>query len=1203
MTTLDALFDQAKTQHQSGDLIGALALYQAILDSTPNHAGALQFIGVIAAQQGRFPEAIDFLRQSLAIDNCVAGAWFNLGNCFKAEKNHAAAIDAWQQCLIQDENRDDARLALVPLMMAEGVPLKETIHYLQTKLTPDETNWVWFDLAGVCYTQSGELTTAITFFDRALALGGDPIGLNANKANLLVQSDKISAGEALALSVLAQAPNHRGARSALGWAAFIQGNKSTAQQVFDTLFSENPDDRATRLGWCLINGKNSPEIVKSIIHQWLVDHPNDLAFQELLGNILSDCDQWYEARNHFQTMLAAGFDSLGVRQGLGFLAEQIDGHAAALTIYHEAVSTFPDNRRLKALLGLCHLAVGDAETGWALYENRFGSMRNGPDEPGNGWPLWSPDLANAPDVVVFIEQGIGDTLQFLRFIPLLRAKVSSLSLLIPGHYHALIKQQPILADCLLVDDRANITTAHYGVSLMSLPYQLGLGTKIAAPPYLIANKDRQKFWATRLDNLSGFKIGLNWQGSKTYALDRFRSLPLRYFEPWLDWPDVTFVNLQKGEGHEQIATSRFADRIIDWTAEMDGIGETFVDTAALICGLDLVITSDTAVAHLAGALGVPVWIIVPFCADWRWGIEGDRCPWYDNMRIFRQPERGDWTKVCATIDHSWRHQRLNQQRAEQSLRTQQPADAQHWLDQINPENRDAAWYDLAGITAFQQNDFATAEQCFDTAVTMEPNHLDYRGKLAITLNERGRYRALIDQAVIMKKYHPNAMITRLIESWALFHQGHKAQALTKITDLYHEYPDHAPVAAAAVMIALPQNPHQAILQANRWLEQHPQDITMRLNLAMAMARSYQWDDAIACLAEGLHHHPHHPTLWLDQIRYIGIKDGPIAGLSALNNFIERHPADAHGRLSRAHYRLALGLHEDGWADYQARLALTPPCPSYPLWQGQPLPEGHLLIDFEQGIGDLFQMLRFIPNVRPYAKRLSLRVPERLIEFLKNQPILQNIAVIGTDQHPIADAVAPIMSLPHLLKIGAHVTPNPVAYLQADAACAALWQARLTTLPGRLKIGLNWQGSTAYSEDYLRSLPLSALAPLLACVDLSFVNLHQGTCNTQITNFDWQDQITDWTSDMDGPNRAFVDSAALITNLDLVITSDTALAHLAGALGVPVWLMVSARPDWRWGIDGDKIDWYPRLRLFRQQKLGDWSDVVATICQKVSCFFA
>ena len=142
MTTIDALFDQAKTQHQSGDLIGALSLYQAILDNTPDHAGALQFIGVIAAQQGRFPEAIDFLRQSLAIDNRVAGAWLNLGHCYKAEKNYIAAIDAWHQCLIHDKNRDDARLTMMHLMIAEGARHLKTLNYFQPKLTPDGRNLV-----------------------------------------------------------------------------------------------------------------------------------------------------------------------------------------------------------------------------------------------------------------------------------------------------------------------------------------------------------------------------------------------------------------------------------------------------------------------------------------------------------------------------------------------------------------------------------------------------------------------------------------------------------------------------------------------------------------------------------------------------------------------------------------------------------------------------------------------------------------------------------------------------------------------------------------------------------------------------------------------------------------------------------------------------------------------------------------------------
>jgi ADP-heptose:LPS heptosyltransferase len=190
--------------------------------------------------------------------------------------------------------------------------------------------------------------------------------------------------------------------------------------------------------------------------------------------------------------------------------------------------------------------------------------------------------------------------------------------------------------------------------LISLPGILGttLETIPAKTPYLFPRPPLVEHWRQRLAGLDGFKIGITWQGSPEYHGDRFRSIPLRYFGRLAQAAGVRLVSLQKGVGVEQLADVRDRFAVVDFTDELDQQSGPFVDTAAVMKSLDLVVTSDTATAHLAGALGVPVWVALPFAADWRWLLDRSDSPWYPTMRLFRQKERGDWQGVFEEIKNA-----------------------------------------------------------------------------------------------------------------------------------------------------------------------------------------------------------------------------------------------------------------------------------------------------------------------------------------------------------------------------------------------------------------------------------------------------------------------------------------------------------------------------------------------------------------------
>ena len=212
---------------------------------------------------------------------------------------------------------------------------------------------------------------------------------------------------------------------------------------------------------------------------------------------------------------------------------------------------------------------------------------------------------------------------------------------------------------------------------------------------------------------------------------------------------------------------------------------------------------------------------------------------------------------------------------------------------------------------------------------------------------------------------------------------------------------------------------------------------------------------------------------------------------------------------------------------------------------------------------------------------------------------------GIDRFVVAegarfDYYVPLLSLPAALETTLATVPADVPYLHAAPERIAHWKNELAGVEG-FKVGIAWQGSTRFPGDYFRSLPLAQFAPVAACPGVQLFSLQKGTGSEQLTNWSGPGNIVDLGSSLDLEGDAFVDTAAVMMNLDLVITSDTSIAHVAGALGVPVWVALQETPNWRWLVGRDDSPWYPTMRLFRQSRLGDWEGVFAKMAERVRSF--
>ncbi|MDR3436839.1 tetratricopeptide repeat-containing glycosyltransferase family protein [Telmatospirillum sp.] len=330
-------------------------------------------------------------------------------------------------------------------------------------------------------------------------------------------------------------------------------------------------------------------------------------------------------------------------------------------------------------------------------------------------------------------------------------------------------------------------------------------------------------------------------------------------------------------------------------------------------------------------------------------------------------------------------------------------------------------------------------------------------------------------------------------------------------------------------------------------------------------------------------------------------------LAAQTVAVAGNPDDPQERFNLALLLLALGRFDDGWEAYEARLRI-PGLDIHtgfrqPQWTGENLSGKTLLVHGEQGLGDMIQFVRYLPLLAGRAERILLAVPPMLVELLRDLPGVDAL-LTGQGPAPSFDYHCPLLSLPRAFGTRLDSIPADIPYLHADPKRVALISQRFSVLAEpAIKVGLVWAGQSrshnrqAHQMDLLRSMRLSDFAPLARESGVRFVSLQKGEAAAQakkppggLVLFDPMSRIDD-----------FSDTAAIIAHLDLVITVDTAVAHLAGALGKPVWILSRFDGCWRWLLGRNTSPWYPTARLFRQTKPGDWTGVMAHVAEDFANF--
>jgi tetratricopeptide (TPR) repeat protein len=383
----------------------------------------------------------------------------------------------------------------------------------------------------------------------------------------------------------------------------------------------------------------------------------------------------------------------------------------------------------------------------------------------------------------------------------------------------------------------------------------------------------------------------------------------------------------------------------------------------------------------------------------------------------------------------------------------------------------------------------------------------------------------------------------------------------------------------------------ALPRLERTAAARPDEPDFHVHLGLAYAAADRFDDAIACYRRALALAPGHTGAWNNLGLALVEMRRHAEAADAYRRALAIDPSFAQARWNLSIARLALG-DRGGWSDYEARLELSElgrrtDGPAIPRYRGGEIRGRTLVLDAEQGYGDLLQCIRYVPVLAARGATVIVRASPAIAPLVRSVPGVAD--VVALDARPRADLWLPLMSLPGVLDADPQGGPPDPPYVFADPARVATARAALAGVPARLRVGLSWAGNPVQANNRRRSCPLATLAPLLGQRDIAWYSLQRVDGEEQIASVPAARSLRQLEARND-----FADKAALIEALDLVISVCTSNAHLAGALGRPLWVLLPYSADWRWGLDGATSAWYPSARLFRQPSPGDWPAVVAQV---------
>lgn len=590
------------------------------------------------------PQAERGYRQQVQAEPHNADAWQRLATVLHEAGNIPEAIDAWQHALELRPTDANLHHRLSLALASHGQRPEAISHFRQAlQIQPDHAEALAH--LGVALAEQGQRQEAIACFQRTLRLHPTAAPTLHNLGVALAQEGRLAEAQETLERAVQLRPDYADALYTLGTVLNQQRRRDEAVVYLRRCLQIQPQHAGAcnNLGLVLTEMKQPHEAIVFLQHAVRL-RPSMKEAHNNLGLAYTDLGRFTEAEACFQQALQLDNSYAEAHSNLGNAYKEQGRFPEALASYQLALWLAPDTVSTRYNRSLALLQQGNYAEGWREYEWRWKRPQT-PPRPFRQ-PRWDGSPLPDKTILLWSEQGLGDTIQFVRYAAVVKQRVGRVVFYCPPPLVPLLSHCPGV-DCIVAEGEV-VTDFDVQAPLLSLPAICGttLATVPQTIPYVPVDAERV---AACLPGEGTFRIGLVWQGNPRHGWDRHRSAPLASFEPLARMANVTLISLQKGVGREQIEAVRKRFMVWELGAELDESCGAFIDTAAVMRSLDLVVTVDTAAAHLAGASGVPVWLALSRIADWRWIREREDTPWYPSMRLFWQKHLGDWPAVFASM--------------------------------------------------------------------------------------------------------------------------------------------------------------------------------------------------------------------------------------------------------------------------------------------------------------------------------------------------------------------------------------------------------------------------------------------------------------------------------------------------------------------------------------------------------------------------
>jgi tetratricopeptide (TPR) repeat protein len=679
-------FEQASQLHEQGRLERAQALYEAVLSEIPDHFDALFALGVLQAQRNNLAVAEGLLRQALRIDGDSEEANFNLAAVLCGLGNAEESLPYFEKTLALNPDSVDALNNRGVALLRLNRPSEALEDFKKAEvLTPDDP--ALLNNLGTCLNEVGDLEGAIACFDRILSVDAKHVGALVNKSDALTKLKRYAEALDCADNALLIAPNSIEALNNRGIALRGLGRFEEALSSYARALALKPDyaDALNNHGIALQELKRHEEALASYARA-LALKPDLAGAHNNRGNALRELMRHEEALTSYERALALQPDYVDALYGRGNALHELMRFEEALASYERALALKPDyadalfgrgnvlrdlKRREEALAsyeralavkpgyvevhwneGLCRLQHGEFESGWRKYEWRWQVEQLAMAKPRLEKPEWRGRKLNGV-LLAWGEQGLGDQILHLGMLPQLAAYATRLIVAVEPRLVPLVQRSFPEVEVVALPEAPSRKDFDRQVPLGSIGRYLRRSWEDfprERPAYLQADSDRRRHLRDRLAGKRQFVCGLSWF-STNINVGRHKSIGLGDLRPMLSIPGVRFVDLQYGDTRDERAALQRETGIevthvesVDNLTDIDGV-------AALIDACDMVITVSNTTAHLAGALGKRVFVMLPFSQGkfWYWHEGRDDSPWYPSARLFRQPALGDWASVIDRV--------------------------------------------------------------------------------------------------------------------------------------------------------------------------------------------------------------------------------------------------------------------------------------------------------------------------------------------------------------------------------------------------------------------------------------------------------------------------------------------------------------------------------------------------------------------------